>query len=59
MSAGKITEGDRVEVSLDFTADEVVDAALVQDEIAYAGHTAISESAAIRHFGKAASDVLL
>lgn len=36
---------------LSFSADEVVDAALVQDEIDYAAQMAVSEAAAMRHFG--------
>ncbi len=43
---------------LGFSEDEVVDAALVQDEIDYAAHMAVSEEAAMRHFGKDPRDML-
>lgn len=42
---------------LGFTAAEVVDAALVQDEIGYAARMALSEEAAMRHFGKDPRDL--
>jgi hypothetical protein len=42
---------------LGFSAGEVVDAALVQDEIDYAARMAIEEAAAMRHVGKDPRDL--
>jgi hypothetical protein len=51
-------EDGRVSPGLGLSAAEAAEAALIQDEIDYAAHMALSEEAAMRHFGKDPRDML-